>query len=196
MYTQNDEEKWISDFYKSFVGRFMDLGAHNGLDLSTSRQLVNLGWRGICVEPSPTPFGALIKRYANHGAVTVVNCAIDTKSKLRPFYDNDGGYVSTLSKDHSVYWNKEARSCYRIMYLKTIKFVELLDCFGTDFNFLKMDIEGLDLKVLKDIPFERLPDLNMICAEYGTDKEAMLEVGRENGFQELTTTPHNLIMVR
>jgi len=196
MYTQNDEEKWILDFYKDFAGRFIDLGAHNGLDLSTSRQLVNLGWKGICIEPSPTPFCALLGRYSNHGAVTVVNCAVDVESKLKPFYDNNGGYVSTLSKEHSVYWNKEARSCFQGLYLKTIRFVELLDCFGNDFNFLKIDAEGLDLAILKDIPFERLPDLNMICIEHGKDKEAMLDVGQRNGFRELTTTAHNLLMVR
>lgn len=196
MYTQNDEEKWITEFYGKFVGKFLDLGAHNGIDFSTSRRLVELGWSGICVEPAPTPFCSLVNLYRNHGSVKVVNCAVDVESKLKLFWDNDGGYVSTISDEHKDYWFKEARSCFRVMYLKTIRFSELLDCFGEDFNFLKMDVEGMDLKILKDIPFDRMSKLNAICIEYGGDRDEMLKIGQEKGFRELKTTVHNLIMVR
>lgn len=154
MYSQNDEEKWILEYYGKFKGRFLDIGAHNGIALSNTRALVDLGWSGVCVEPAPTIFSELLQLYERSTTVKVVNCAVDVESKLKFFFDNDGGYVSTLSKEHQEYFSKEHGSGYRGMYLKTIRIEELFECFGFDFNFLNLDIEGIDLEVLKTIPFE------------------------------------------
>lgn len=196
MYSQNDEEKWILDFYKGSIGRFLDLGAHNGIELSNTRCLVDLGWQGVCVEPSPTVFSQLLRLYERSTTVKVVNCAVDVESKLKFFFDNDGGYVSTLLKTHQVKMSTECGSCYRGMYLKTITFEDLLECFGTDFNFISIDIEGMDYEILKTIPFDRLPVLNMICIERCNVPQLLLDLVSKYGFTKLSETRENIIVVR
>ena len=36
-----------------FKGTFLDLGAYDGVDLSNTRALTELGWAGVCIEPNP-----------------------------------------------------------------------------------------------------------------------------------------------
>ena len=51
-YSQNDEEKVILGWFrdkKKKVGRFLDVGAYTGLELSNTRALMEKGWSGVCV---------------------------------------------------------------------------------------------------------------------------------------------------
>jgi len=194
MYSQNDEEKWILEYYGEFKGRFLDIGAHNGTDLSNTRALVNLGWCGVSVEPSPIVFSELLRLYQQNNNIEVVNCAVDVESKLKFFFDNDGGYVSTISKKHQEYFSREHGSIYRGMYLKTIKIEELLECFGYDFNFLNFDIEGIDLEVLETFPFEKLLNLNLLCLEHGNKPNEILGLLNKYGFVFLAKTRENIIL--
>ena len=150
MYSQNDEEKWIVEFYRGFVGRFLDIGSHDGISLSCTRKLFELGWGGVCVDPSPTAFVKLLSTYNKESKIEIVNCAVDIDSRIKKFYHRpEARYISTLSKEFRESWKKEMKDTYQDMYLKTITFDELLSCFGYDFHFLKIDVEGIDFEILQ-----------------------------------------------
>ena len=196
MYSQNDEEKWIMDFYGSFVGKFLDIGAHNGIELSNTRRLVELGWNGVCIEPSPTVFAQLLRLYERTPTVAAVNCAIDIESKVKLFLDNDGGYVSTLLREHQIKMSTQHGSCYRGMYLKTATINDILDTFGVNFNFINIDIEGMDYEILKTIPIGSMKSLHMICMEQCNTQQVLLDYVSQYGFTKLIETRENLIVVR
>ena len=198
MYSQNDEEKWIIDYYKNYVGRFLDIGANDGISLSCTHRLTELGWEGVCVAPSPSAFTKLQKLYQSNPKIIVVNCAVDVDSKLKEFYYMPEGYASTLNIAFMESKFPGLTNKYQSMYLKTIEFNELLFHFGNNFDFVKIDIEGMDFEVLKIFPFNFLPKLNMICIEHGrcTYLSDMIEIGKINNFCELVVTPQNLIMVK
>ncbi len=59
MYSQNNEEQIIIEYFKDFKGHLLDIGANDGLTLSNSRKLIELGWTGDLVEPSPNAFQKL-----------------------------------------------------------------------------------------------------------------------------------------
>ena len=196
MYSQYNEEEYILYYYKGFKGKFLDIGAHNGIDLSNTRALAELGWSGVCVEPNPTVFSNLLKLYEQIHSVSVVNCAVDIESELKMFSDNYDGYVSTLNKDHQDFFVKNHGSCYREMYLKTIKIEELFECFGFDFNFLSIDVEGMDLEILKTVPFEKLSKLSLLCVEHGHNPSTVLDALNKYNFKPLVETKGNLILER
>ena len=50
MYSQNNEEEIILNFFKEKKGIFLDLGAYDGIGLSNTRALAEKGWKGVCVE--------------------------------------------------------------------------------------------------------------------------------------------------
>jgi len=198
MYSQNDEEKWIVDFYKDHVGRFLDIGAHDGKLLSCTYRLVELGWSGVCIDPSPTAFVELQKLHNDNPKIEVVNCAIDTDSKIKVFYHmGTGGYISTLSKDFMNEWPQHKKK-YKSMYLKTVTFFELLKFFGHDFDFISIDVEGVDYELMKTIPFDSMPKLSMFCIEFckSNDLSDMIKLGETHNFTTLVTTKQNLIMIK
>jgi len=58
--------------------RFLvDLGAGDGIDGSSSRNLIaHHGWRGLLVEPSPEPGALLEERYAGHDGVETLQAGV------------------------------------------------------------------------------------------------------------------------
>lgn len=196
MFSQNDEERVILEFFSSLKGKFLDIGAHNGIDLSNTRALAMLGWKGVCVEPSPIAFHQLLNLYERNGSVKLVNCAVDKESKLKEFLDNNGGYVSTLLRSHQEMMSSKFGSCYRGMYLKTITIQEILDTFGYDFDFINLDIEGMSNTILELIPFNRLTKLSLLCVEHDNLSDDISKTVGKYGFYKIHTTRENIILCR
>jgi hypothetical protein len=73
-YSQNDEQIVILGVFEGITnGRLLDLGAFDGTNFSNSRALMELGWEGVLVEPSPWPFSALVKLYWDNPKATLIN---------------------------------------------------------------------------------------------------------------------------
>ena len=197
MYSQNDEEKWIVDFYKNNIGRFLDVGANDGRAFSCTLRLVELGWNGVCIDPSPSAFIKLQNLHYRNAKIITVNCAVDVDSKIKKFYERPNGYISTLSKEFKDSWTK-LKDTYQLMYLKTITFDELFSYFGYSFDFIKIDVEGLDFEILQTLPFEKMTGLSMICIEYcrSSNLQNMLDLCQKHNFKQLHITPQNLLMVK
>ena len=86
------ENKIIEIFQSKKNGYFVDIGAHDGLSISNTKILEDLGWSGICIEPHPKVFKSLIE----NRTCECINCAIwneDTKIKFLSL----SGYTEMLS---------------------------------------------------------------------------------------------------
>jgi len=69
MYSQNNEEDVILNYFGSFVGTFLDCGANDGVTLSNTRALAERGWCGVLVEPSPKAYARLKENCKNYGCI-------------------------------------------------------------------------------------------------------------------------------
>jgi hypothetical protein len=59
-YSQGGEEPVILEYFDTFVGRFLELGAWDGRCMSNCYALANeRGWSGTCVEPDPDALAGL-----------------------------------------------------------------------------------------------------------------------------------------
>merc|ERR1740121_1130734 len=56
-YSDSGQDKWLSEQFGTYVGYYLDIGAHNGVIRSNTQALDERGWKGICVEPLPVNFG-------------------------------------------------------------------------------------------------------------------------------------------
>lgn len=196
MYSQHDEERFILDKFRDKCGRFLDIGAHNGVDLSNTRALYDLGWSGVFVEPSPVIFSQLLDNYPTTDRIKLLNCAVDVESKISIFLENNGGYVATLSREHQKMCSEFYGSCFRGMYLNTVTFNELLDSFGTDFDFISLDVEGMDFELLRSMDFSRLAATKMLCVEQKNSESGMEEYLSKFGFVKVHQTEENLLVAR
>ena len=196
MYSQNDEEKYIVEALAAETnkGRFLDIGAYDGKNLSNTYRLTELGWGGVCVEPSPTVFVGLLKNHEEHPNVSLVNCAIANQRSLVEFFDSNGDAVGTISEDHRKIW-KDAVP-YRPIAISTITWDNLFAFTGKDFEFMNLDVEGLNWELFETLDLTSMPKLKVICIEHDTKYEAILNKTTPLGFKEITRNGENLILKR
>jgi FkbM family methyltransferase len=148
-------------------GYFVDIGAYDGVSISNTMFLEELGWSGICIEPHPKVFERLI----SNRNCRCVNCALwyeDTTvdflsltgytemlSGIKQSYD-ERHYNRILSELNSYGGHKE------IIKIEAKKF-DKLD-INKKIDFLSIDTEGSELEILSTIDFN-LYEIKVICIE-------------------------------
>ena len=175
-YSQNKEQEAILKYFGDFKGTFLDLGANDGQTLSNTRALAELGWCGCLVEPSPIAFSKLKKLYeeSKKGCFYLYNCAVGLSNSSMPLHDSgqllgvgDTGLVSTLVKKETERFSKTVS--YTDIDVKVYRWKTLLNRLSIKkFDFVSIDIEGLDADVLDQMD---LTDVKLLCIETNGNKE-------------------------
>ena len=179
-YAQYGEDKDILKFFGDYVGRFLDVGAHDGITFSNTARLAERGWSGVCVEPSPSTFIHLIENHKGR-PIELVNAAIAPESKLMRFWDSGGDALSTLTEAHRDKW---AGYPFRGMWLKPITWDDLLSVLPGPYDFLNIDVEGINAEVALFAPLDAI-GARMICLEddLGNRRDEVLSKFRAQGYK-------------
>lgn len=195
MYSQNNEEEVIVEFFKgrNCKQRFLDIGAFDGKSLSNTHRLAEMGWEGACVEPSAPSFHKLFTLYKDNPRIVLVNAAIALASGLINFYESNGDAIGSFDQAHVDKWAKSGAR-FREILIKTITLDELFGAVGYAFSFLNLDVEALNLELFERLPLDKMPDLKLICIEH--DGHCDRIKARLQGWRELTRNPENIIMAR
>ena len=199
-YSQNNEEEVIvAEFARLNVpsGRFLDIGAWDGKGFSNTYRLAELGWRGVCVEPSPTVFPGLIKNHAGNDKIILVNAAVaPVHAKLVEWFDSGGDAISTTSPAHKDKWEKGWKVKYTAFWVYTMPMIALFDQFGFDFDFINIDVESTNIELFRALPWAALKHTKMICVEHDLHQQEMAQMAAAHGFLPLSMNGENLILVR
>ena len=138
-------------------GVFVDVGANDGIKGSMTYDLEQKGWKGILVEPNPI----LVENLKKVRTSPVFACAISSSEGDMPFYIVEGpDNLHGLSRfDYSKDFDEHIKKCggtieKKIVHVRKISNVikEAATLFKID--FLKIDVEGHELEVLKSFDFE------------------------------------------
>lgn len=139
-YSQAGQDEWISSLFEfKREGYFLDIGAHNGIDINNTYFLEKeLGWTGICIEADPVIFSSL----SSNRKCTCVNIAVSDQE----------GEISFLQDGFS---GRESSSPGSI-WVKTKNLKEILNDLNPPkvIDYLSLDIEGMELKALMGFPFD------------------------------------------
>ena len=73
---------------------------------------------------------------------------------------------------------------------------DFFNIVGFDFDFINIDTEGLSLYILKNLPYNKLQKVKMICVEFDHKENIILQFVAKYGFRLLHKTAENLILVR
>jgi FkbM family methyltransferase len=195
-YSQNNEQAVIAcqlAVCGMATGKLLDIGAYDPAVFSNSRALLDLGWSGVLVEPSPQPFIKLLEHYRSNPKVSLVNAAVTVESGICPFFDSSGDAISTLSPAHTARWSNVA---YSHFFVHTIALCDLLSFFGCDFNFINIDVEGGNCDLFDKLPLERLPSLRLICIEHDGHEREICERAALFHFRPVYCNGENLILRR
>lgn len=195
MYSQNDEEKYILQFFGGQVARFLDIGAFDGKAFSNTHALALQGWSGVCIEPSPTVFYRLMELYRDNPKIEMVNAAIDNSFALKEFYDSTGDALSSFSAEHKKKWEEGWNSKFTKIYVAALPIGEILSRFGTDYAFINLDVESHNYPILLSLPFNQLKT-RMLCVEHDGHAVAMQTHLQQFGFRQLMQNGENVIFIR
>lgn len=193
-YSQNNEQGIIVNYFGERPGRFLDIGAYDGKTFSNTFRLLELGWRGVLVEPSPTIIPLLRNNVEPFGSnAQVMAYAIGESDGRVTFYDN-GGAVATTKPEHAQKWSKA--TAFQQCEVNQITPATLLDLSGENFDFLNIDVEGANIEVMRAMPWHRLRGLTMVCVEHDGHQREIIDILEEFDFMKLHENGENLILSR
>jgi FkbM family methyltransferase len=190
-YSQHQQDKFIVEYFKSKKnGTFVDIGAHDGITLSNTYTLeTELGWNGICVEPMEHEF----KKLEKCRTAKLYNCACYDTNGTEKFtfidHDNYPDMLSGISKEidpRHMYWilteSKNTNSQIKTIEVQTRILNEILEENKMyEIDFMSVDTEGSEFKIIKAIDFNRFK-IKIIITENGNNDSRVQEFLKSKEF--------------
>jgi FkbM family methyltransferase len=200
-YSQNDEETYIVGWFDKLgikSGRFLDIGAYDGKAFSNTFRLVELGWGGVCIEPSPSVFPALLKLHADNPNIILINAAVSTHSgsELIEFFDSGGDAISTTNVEHRDKWQKGWNVAYKKFRLWSLPLNDVFREFGYQFEFVNIDTESTNIPIFNALPIELMTGTRVICVEHDNQGDLIAHTLAPFGFTSILSNGENIILAR
>jgi FkbM family methyltransferase len=155
--------------------RFLvDVGAHDGVTISNSRQFALDGWDAILIEPHPELFAKLTDASSELTKVRCLNIGCSNTSGVLPLYlgkNDPQNTMSTLCTDDNP-WFDSVRSGDSVMVpVKTLTEVLGESEWPRDLSLLMVDAEGMDYEVLLGLDFDLYRPRIIVTEEYISNPE-------------------------
>ncbi len=178
MYSQNEEELFITKFFNGFTGTLLSIGENDGKTFSNALKLIELGWIAILVEPSPVAYQKLKLLHENNKRVFCVNKAIGNTNGTITLHEsgahvrggNDIALVSSLIESETKKW-KQSGVNFKAVQVEMLDYKTFAD--NTSFDFITIDAEGMDIDILKQID---LSWTRLLCIEWNGVESNQIEI--------------------
>jgi FkbM family methyltransferase len=164
-YSQFGQDKWLFEnhFKDKKDGTFLEIGADDGIDKSNTKLFEDLGWTGMCIEPSPKRF----KLLEMNRTCVCENYAISDSVGEIEFLDISGwgkglsGITSKYNDDHLQRIKSEVKhpenEGHEVIKVNTTTIENLLNKHGIQrVNFCSIDTEGCEYDIIKSINFKNV----------------------------------------
>tara|TARA_R110000822_G_scaffold4388_4_gene18862 strand:+ start:10807 stop:11427 length:621 start_codon:yes stop_codon:yes gene_type:complete len=185
-YSQFEQDKTVyENYFKNKTnGYFVDIGAHNGVEFSNSKFFEDIGWDGVCIEPNPIIF----KQLQSIRHCKCVMKAITDKIGTAQFFqisegaDMLSGLVDEFSQKgiKNIYSNlKSTKEGFNYIDVELDLFENIID--QTEIDFLSIDTEGNELKILQTIDFNKY-NIKVITLENNEYDSRFLDFLNPKGF--------------
>lgn len=217
MHSQNEEEKYILQAVGDNIGRFLEIGSWHATDKSNTRTLLERGWTGLMIEPSPGPFLNILRSCSNcgatpaeiHGERKAPTCECGSTGR----YGNDPrldlicaavavgrtGLLKLHATDDAVSTSEESGferwksigGYYGSFWTPIISLQQILNQFG-DFDFVSIDSEGTSVDLFIDLlRFAMRP--KCICVEYDDRLAECTDAAGVAGYRQVYRSGENCV---
>ena len=145
---------------------YLDIGANHPFMCNNTFYFYNRGSCGVCIEPDKQ-FAPLIKKFRSKDVYLQAGVtAGNAKAAVMYAFPGDYSGWNTFSEEEAIFRQKETGISFTKM--QDIELVNINDVMAKHFHphptILSLDVEGLDLDILKSIDFSRYQP-EVICVE-------------------------------
>lgn len=179
-YSQDGEDMVLKAFYegkKKYKGFYVDIGAHHPYRFSNTAYFYKKGWQGINIEPTPSLIG-FFRTYRKRDIN--LNIGISDTNSIITFYEFNEPALNSFDRERSL---SRQNDKHKIIAEKKIEVFPLKDVLdkhlpaGQKIDFFTIDVEGLDLNVLKSNDWNKyLPQYILVEDEFDVESIAENEV--------------------
>ncbi len=175
-------------------GFFLDIGADDGLDRNNTRFFEEVGWTGICVEPSPARFPALAK----NRSCECLNVAIASTPGEVEFLDITGwgkglsGIVGHYDARHVERIDRETTgnpltASKAVVRVPALTIAGILQARGvTRVDYCSIDVEGSELDVLASVDWSAVT-IGVITIEDNYGQSEIARALTSRGYRFVTS---------
>lgn len=155
-YSQEGEDLVLSRIFSNKgSGFYVDIGAHHPKRFSNTYKFYKAGWQGINVEPNPDFFHLFIKHRPKD---TNLNCGVAKEKGNLEYFMFDESALNTFNRE--VLNDRLENTPYKHLHTINIDVKPLAKLLkehvptNVKIDFLSIDVEGLDLEVIKSNDWE------------------------------------------
>jgi len=188
-YSQWGEDQYIIDFFKDTNnGIYLDIGCFHPFMYSNTCLLHRKGWRGINIDINPTSIDLFnIARPDDINLCTTIN---ETKKIFNIYYDDPFSPVNTLDKQFYEKLKNKSNKNKKKLTVESKSMKEILNISKIDknINFINLDVEGMDYKILKNIDLNQLKpklisvETHNVDGTKSKDFESIVKLMKESSF--------------
>lgn len=204
MYTQNNEEEIIGNYFGRKVGNVLSIGENDGKTFSNALALIEKGWGALLIEPSQKVWPKLVNLHKDNKRVYLANYAIgESHVKEAVLYDSGDflikgtcSLLSTLKPTEMKRWGNvqfEQAKCEMITVEQALEFAPY-----KIYHFISIDCEGYDWEILQQIDLDVLGCECIILEHNSVPRVVNLfeNYVLPHGFQRIGYNQENIIFGR
>lgn len=187
-YSHYAEDLIIQSFFSRKLnnGRYVDVGCHHPRRGSNTYGLYRKGWSGILIDLEKTK--VLANQLSRRRDKVMLAAVSDTEEWMEIFSDK------AYSTNTSIRKNQISNNEQSIGHIKTQTLTNILNeqNFQKKFELLSIDVEGVDLQVLKGLDL-KFYQPQIICIENWNSKDGVLAILNSEIHQYLNDQSYELM---
>jgi FkbM family methyltransferase len=192
-YSQNDEQDYILRYFQGHQpSKFLDIGGFDPKALSNTRCLVEQGWSGVYVEPSPLCMAKFRTEYEHNPKIQLIEKAIALQTGTMEFWESFGDAVSTFDLKHKDKWSSRVQ--FKPIEVQTMTMGDLMDEYGHDVTCLSLDVEAMNYLLFLEIPPWFWDQCHFAVIEHDNFYQEMTRILSGFGFSKLAHNAENIVM--
>ena len=180
-YSQWGEDLVIEKYFQNKIGKYVDIGCFHPIKYNNTLLLYEKGWTGINIDLNQTSIDLF--NIVRKDDLNILACLSDKEEETVVYFDNKFSALNSIYKNNL---NKFNIRDFKKIKVKTKIFSNLVK---DNFDFLNIDCEGNDYKILRSIDLIKY-NPKLICIEVNSVED------KKSIFDYLNTYKYELIEVK
>jgi FkbM family methyltransferase len=179
MYSQNNEDTIIMDYFKGSIGNLLDIGAYDGSS-------------GTLVEPLPAAAEKCRQLYQGNPTISVQEYAIGPENRRITFHASE--MMSTIDAVYELHRRKWHSLTFTDVEVEQITLDTLWTLVGRSFDFVSIDVENYNIDLARQLPPDVWRRVRCLCIEHDGHVDEIQRLASQYGLDTIGYNGENLIL--